>query len=104
MLPRRLTLGCGAAFIEEFVFQAVQFWLMLVCPRQCAGESSAPVELVGVAAGPLPFARCLSHVLMQHPPLRVLLDPTSEPGPTLEQRFVNELHRSIAGDEQPTVD
>ena len=41
---------------------------------------------------------------MQAAALRVLLQPFDEPRPLLEQRLVDELDRSVVGDEQPALD
>src|SRR5213076_3370153 len=73
-------------------------------PLERRREASPAVKLARVPSRRLPLRGRLRQVPMQTATLRVLLHPTREPRPPLEQRLVNEFDRAVVGDEQPAPD
>src|SRR5262245_27132776 len=84
-LPGRLLLGNAAACVQEVAFELVELLGVLAGPLERAGEARAAVQLTWVASRPVPLACSLRQVPVKEATLRVLLEPTGEPRPPLEQ-------------------
>ena len=96
----------GAALLQELTLEPVQACVLAggVGPLERRREASPAVKLARVPSRRLPLRGRLRQVPMQTATLRVLLHPTREPRPPLEQRLVNEFDRAVVGDEQPALD
>ncbi len=98
-----LELDLGAALVQEAAFELVEVALVGGGPVERRGEPGAAVELAGVAAARLPVACSVDQVLVQAPPLGVLLEPAAQAGPLAQQSLVRDLDGSLICGHEPAV-
>ena len=72
-------------------------------PVERRGEPRAAVKLARVATARLPLARRVDQVLVEPPPLGVLLEPRPQARPLAQQRLVRDLERPLIRGHEPAV-
>ncbi len=93
-------LACGPALLEEDALELVQLRVVLGGPLERRGESSAPVELGGIALGVTPLGGGGDQVMVKAPTLGVLREPAAKPRPFAKQRLVGDLDRLLVDAQQ----
>ena len=90
----------AAALVEEGALARGELGVVVGGPVERRRQARAAIELAGVAAAGLPFARGAAEVAVQPPALGVFLEPAAQARPLAQQRLVRDLDLAVADREQ----